>query len=291
VSDNRDKRGPAGASPPKGTNGAHPAGDPSAGDGSSVAASTTALVPHGGEGEICFVRFAVRPPFDKRLVLWRHRDSESATSYRLLRQRLIERGDPHMLLCTSANPGEGKTTLAANLALAFAELGRHRVLLIEASFRGAALGEVFGFKPPKGFAEQLARHRTRPGEPWVVVQIGTTQLFVMAAEPRCCPHCAAVIDKEARFCGQCGKSVAAGATAALDAVTFATAVRRFRDAFDYLIVDAPAVLSSGDVNLIQDATDGIIFAVRKGRSQARELRRAVEQVSPAPVLAVALIDA
>jgi Mrp family chromosome partitioning ATPase len=252
--------------------------------------ATTALVPHGGEGEICFVRFAVRPPFDARLVLWRQRESESATSYRLLRQRLIERGDPRTLLCTSAAPGEGKTTLATNLALALAELGRHRVLLVEGNFRGAALGEVFGFKPPKGFAEQLARHRVRPADPWVVVQIGTTQLFVMAAEPRCCPHCSSVIDKAARFCGQCGKSVAAGATAALDAVSFATALQRFRQAFDYVVVDAPAVLSSGDVNLIQDTTDGVVFAARKGRSLARALRRAMEQVSPAPVVAVALLD-
>jgi Mrp family chromosome partitioning ATPase len=261
-------------------------------NGSGPAGEATALVPQpaGETGGISFVRFAPRPPFDERLVLWRERDSTTSASFRLLRQRLIERGDPRAVLCTSATPREGKTRLAVNLALAYAELGKHRVLLIEATFRSASLGEVFGFKPPRGFAGQLARHRSRPTDPWVVVQIGTSPLYVMAAEPRCCPHCASVISDEAKFCGQCGKSVPEGATAALDAVAFSSAMQRFRETFDYLIVDAPPVLSGADVNVIQDAADAIVFATSKGRSEARGLRRAIAQVAPAPVAAVALFE-
>ena len=88
---------------------------------------------------------------------------------------------------------------------------RHRVLLVEANpARRRALGEIFGFKPPRGFGAQLQRHRTNPNDAWVVVQIGNSPLYVLAAEPRCCPHCAAVLVDEARFCGMCGKSVPAG---------------------------------------------------------------------------------
>jgi polysaccharide biosynthesis transport protein len=255
-------------------------------------ASSTAMVPQPreGDGGISFARFVPKPPFDDRLVLWRARNSSAAGGFRLLRQRLIERGDPRTLLCTSALPAEGKTTLAVNLAVAFAELGKHRVLITETDFRAPSLGEVFGFKPPRGFAGQLARHRTHPNDPWVVVQIGASQLYVLAADPRCCPHCAAVIAQDAVFCGMCGKAVAKGATATLDAVTFAAAVQRFRSSFDYVIVDAPPVLSGGDVNLIQDATDAIVFAGRKGRSEARDLRRAIDQVAPLPVAAVALLE-
>ena len=57
-------------------------------------------------------------------------------------------------------------------------------------------------------------------------------------------------------------------------MTFSTAIKRFREAFDYIVVDAPPVLASGDVNLIQDAADAIVFATRRGRSEARNLRRA-----------------
>jgi polysaccharide biosynthesis transport protein len=258
-----------------------------------VPTQSTALVPQAqdGDGGICFVRFAPRPPFDERLVLWRERDSPRAASFRLLRQRLIDRGDPRTVLCTSAKSGEGKTTLATNLALAFAELGKHRVLLVEATTRAAALGELFGFKPPKGFAVQLARHRTNPNDPWVVVQIGSSPLYILAAEPRVCPHCSALLTPDARFCGMCGKGVSANGHVVLDAVTFSSAVSRFREAFDYLVVDGPAVLTGGDINLIQDACQAIVFATRSGESEMRSLKRAIEQVAPAQPAAVALMDA
>jgi Mrp family chromosome partitioning ATPase len=252
---------------------------------------TAALVPPGEDGGIRFVQFAPRPPFDERLVFWQERNSEAAAAFRMLRQRLIERGDPRIVLCTSAMRQEGKTTLAANLAMALAELGKHRVLLLEASLRVAALGEVFGFLPPKGFAGQLAQHRSRPGDPWVVVQIGTAPLYVMAAEPRACPSCGTVLAEEARFCPMCGTKAGTGAHATIDGVSFAAAIKRFRQSFDYLIVDAPPVLGGGEVNLIQDAADAIVFATRKGRSDARNLRRAMAQVGPAQVAAVALIEA
>ena len=149
--------------------------------------------------------------------------------------------------------------------MAYAELGKHRVLLLEASFRVAALGEVFGFLPPKGFAGQLAQHRSRPADPWVVVQIGNAPLYVMAAEPRACPSCAAVLAEEARFCPMCGEKAGTGANPIIDGVAFSAAIKHFRQSFDYLIVDAPSVLASGEVNLIQDAADAIVFATRKGQ--------------------------
>jgi Mrp family chromosome partitioning ATPase len=241
-------------------------------------------------GLISFVNFAPQPPYDERLIFWAGQNLETAAAFRLLRQQLIDRGDPRIVLCTSAERGEGKTTLAANLALAFAELGKHRVLLIETSFRSAAVGEVFGFKPPAGFAGQLARHRVRRDDPWVVVQISGSPLYVMAAEPRCCANCAAVIAEEAKFCGMCGAEANLDDGTAIDAVTFAKAIEQFRESFHYLVVDAPPVLASGDVNLIQDSADAIVFATRKGRSAARRLRRAIEQVAPAPVAAVVLIE-
>jgi succinoglycan biosynthesis transport protein ExoP len=261
-------------------------------NGDNRGGGAIALLPTGGgtEGGIRFVQFAPREPYDERLIFWQERSSETTAAFRLLRQRLIERRDPRVVLCTSAGRHEGKTTLAANLAMAYAELGRHRVLLLEASFRVAALGEVFGFLPPRGFGGQLALHRVRPGEPWVVVQIGNTPLYIMAAEPRTCAGCAAVLAEDAKFCPMCGKKTGTGTYPVLDGVSFAQAMKAFRQSFDYLIVDAPPVLASGEVNLIQDAADAIVFATRKGRTEGRRLRRAIEQVAPAPVAAIALIE-
>jgi Mrp family chromosome partitioning ATPase len=252
--------------------------------------ASTALVPRPDEGAISFVQFSPQPPYDERLVFWERRESETAASFRLLRQRLIERGDPKIILCTSAAKGEGKTTLAANLALSYAELARYRVLLLEASFRGAQLAEMFGFKPPRGFARQLVTHRTNPETAWIVVQIQGMPLYIMAAEPLCCQKCAAVLVEDATFCGMCGSPVEAEAPVPIDAVAFTAAIRQFRESFNYVVIDTPPVLSSGDVNLIQDSVEAILFAARKGKSEGRDLKRAIEQVAPAQVAAVVMLD-
>jgi Mrp family chromosome partitioning ATPase len=258
--------------------------------GAEPESNALTLVPAGETGAISFVKFAPRPPYDDRLIFLQERGSEPAAAFRLLRQRLIERGNPRIILCTSPGRYEGKTTLAANLAMAYAELGKHRVLLLEANLRVAALGEVFGFLPPKGFANQMANHRNRPQDPWVVVQIGGAPLYVLAAEPRACPSCSRVLAEDASFCPMCGTQVSVTASGGLDGVSFTNTINAFKQSFDYLIVDAPPVLGGGEVNLIQDAADAIVFATRRGKTEARNLKRAIEQVAPAPVAAVALMD-
>ena len=235
------------------------------------------------------VSFTPEAPFDARLV-FTDRDARRASAFRTLRQRLIDAGEIHSILCTSANSGEGATTLAVNLALSFSELGRFRVLLIEANFRSASLASLFGFVPPAGFRSQIARHRQHPDEPWAVVQIGSA-LFILAVEPHAaCPRCAATLPAWAEFCGACGAKVA-GVAALTDGAGVNAAIASLREVFDYVIIDGPAVLSSGDINVIQDSADAIVMATRKGKSDERSLGRAIEQVAPAPLAGVVLLDA
>jgi Mrp family chromosome partitioning ATPase len=245
-----------------------------------------------GDGKaigVSFVRVTPRTPADPRVVFGVKR-SAAAGAFRRLRQQLLDRGDPRTIVCTSANPGEGKTTLAANLALAYAEIGKPRVLLVDGSLRAAALGRLFGFKPPIGFGAQLIRHRSSADERWVVVQLGTQPLFVLAADPHCCPQCATALPEDARFCGRCGTTVGHVAADTLDAVGFRAAARRLRETFDYLIVDAPAILGRGGLSQVQEPADAIVVAALKGKSRRRDLRRSAEQLAPRSIAAVALLE-
>ena len=52
---------------------------------------------------------------------------------------------------TSANPGEGKTVFALNLALTLRESVRSRVLLIEANLRTPIMAKMLGFTIPECF--------------------------------------------------------------------------------------------------------------------------------------------
>jgi Mrp family chromosome partitioning ATPase len=252
-------------------------------------APVTALSTREGDRGICFVRFVPRPPFDPRLA-FADQEATRPASFRLLRQRLIDRGDARTILCTSAHHGEGKTTLAVNLALAFSELGRHRVLLLEASFRRVAIASLFGFDIPSGFRSQIFRHRHNRDEPWIMIQVGPPPLYIMAAELNGCIKCGVSAPAEARFCGRCGGAVTGPGTAFGDWAGFTAALDRFRQAFDYVIIDGPSVLTGGDVNLMQDTADAVVFAARKGQSDERSLRRAIDQIAPAPLAGVTMFE-
>jgi Mrp family chromosome partitioning ATPase len=204
---------------------------------------------------------------DGRLVLFTEPDSERAARFRVLRHHLMERGRPQVIVVSSPEPGEGKTTCALNLSLALAECGRARVLLVEATVRRPQLAAVFGFTPPWCFAEQLAAHRQQPLLPWGFVNIPDMWLHVAAINP------------------------GLGQSQLLDAPAFAIAMERLRRAgYDHIVIDAPAVLGSAEVNLIQDAAEGVVLTCLAGRTTARTLRKAVEQLSPTKILGTVLFE-
>lgn len=206
---------------------------------------------------------------DPRLILLTAPESVSAASFRVLRHRLEERGKPRILAITSAKSGEGKTTLAANLALALGEYGRARVLLVEANLRTPVLAALFGFAPPEGFVAQLERHKRSPLEPWWVVEVESS-LHVLAAHPKS--------DGD-------GRSL-------LDAPAFGLVMEAIsRAGYDYIVLDTPPVLGSADVNLVQDWADGVLLSAWARRTSSRAIRQCLDQLAPAKIVGLALLGA
>jgi Mrp family chromosome partitioning ATPase len=200
-------------------------------------------------------------------VLVREPDSERSAAYRVLRHHLLEAGRPQVVIVSSAQPGEGKTTTALNLALSLAECGRAKVLLAETHVRRPQLANVFRCVPPWCFAEQLAAHRHQPMLPWSLVDIPQMWLHLAPINPR--------IEK----------------TQLLDAPAFAIAMERLRLAgYDHIVIDAPPVLGSADVNLMADAADAVLMSVRARTSTTRDLRKAVDQIGQKKVIGTVLCE-
>lgn len=86
-----------------------------------------------------------------------------AEAFALLRARLryfnVDR-DVRSLLITSAIPGEGKTTVALNLAIAEALAGTTKIVLVEADLRRPVLSRRLGIPSGPGLAEILSRNAT-----------------------------------------------------------------------------------------------------------------------------------
>ena len=84
--------------------------------------------------------------------------SQEAESYRSLRNLLFQpqqNDTTHSVLITSSAPGEGKTTVASNLAVVLAQAGL-KVLLVDAEFARPSLDEAFSCSGSEGLAELLA---------------------------------------------------------------------------------------------------------------------------------------
>jgi capsular exopolysaccharide synthesis family protein len=177
-------------------------------------------------------------------------------SFRTLRSSIIflpvEGARPKTLLVTSATPGEGKTTIAANLAIMFAFSGA-KTLLVDADLRLGRLAKAFNVDTEIGFSDVL-RQRINWRE--AVTPSSTPNLSLL---PR-------------------GKTLAHPSEHFLGKVTDQFLQEVYPE-YDYIIFDSPPVMAADDVLSLAPKIDGTIFVIRFSTSSARRSRTAVNLLS------------
>ena len=177
-------------------------------------------------------------------------------SFRTLRSSIIflptEGARPKTLLITSATPGEGKTTIAANLAITFAFSGA-KTLLVDADLRLGRIAKAFKIESEVGLSDVL-RQLTHWRE--VIVPTSTPNLSVL---PR-------------------GKTLPHPAEHFLGKVTDQFLQEIYAE-FDYIIFDTPPVMAADDVLSLAPKIDGTIFVIRFSTSSARRSRTAINLLS------------
>ena len=173
-------------------------------------------------------------------------------SFRTLRSSIIflpvDGARPKTILVTSATPGEGKTTIASNLAIMFAFSGA-KTLLVDADLRLGRIGKAFGIDAEIGLSDVM-RQRINWRE--AVVPSTTPNLSIL---PR-------------------GKTLAHPSEHFLGKVTDQFLQEVYAE-FDYIILDSPPVMAADDVLSLAPKIDGTIFVVRFSSSSARRSRTAV----------------
>lgn len=145
-----------------------------------------------------------------------------------------------ILVVTSARPGEGKTILAASLALTAAKV-RRKVLLVDADLCTGGASRAFGLLGHDGLAELIS---------------GGKQLSEVVG--RFDPS--AQLDFDFLSCG-----TQKNATAARSALENTLGLfRRLREEYDLVIVDTPPLLAVSDAMAISRQADATLFAIRWG---------------------------
>lgn len=188
---------------------------------------------------------------NRNSVYWQQMLNESV---RRIASRILSGRDgakPRMMLVTSAVSGEGKTTLATQLALSLASSGRS-VLLVDLDLRRPTLHRVYAVDGEPGMSELLRGEAELSS---TIQATGMENLSVLTAGKS---------DEEAlRFLSH-------ESTGAL--------LKELRSQADFVIIDGCPVLLLADIGYICPHVDGVLFAVRRDVSRVPEVRAARESI-------------
>ena len=180
-------------------------------------------------------------------------------------------GHSAVYVITSVGPGEGKTTLSANLAMAMAESG-HSVLLVDADLRRARLHRFLGLPETQGLSDLLTDDTPIDSTTFsdYYVSLPSTDLKVMTHGLADTPSPAVLF-----FSKRLEKIITA-----------------LREQFDFVLIDTAPALPFPDARLIGKSSDGVVLVVRSGIT-TRESAQAIcgrFQEDGIPVLGTILND-
>jgi len=177
-------------------------------------------------------------------------------AFRTLRVSLMSeypRQGTKIVLVTSAEPLEGKTMIAANVALALAS-GAARVLLIDADMRRPGIHHAMRLVLDRGLSQLLmGQARIRD----VIQRTVDPNLFAITAGPAP-PNPSELLSSERM-------------TTLLTQLPF----------FDWVIIDTPPVLAVADAIILAPQVSGITFVVRAEMTRRRLAERALETIRSA----------
>ena len=169
-----------------------------------------------------------------------------------IREKLLTDGSaPRVLMITSAVPGEGKTTVAANLGIAFAESGV-RTLVIDTDLRRGRLHRLFGYRPSPGLGDVLAG-ATSPEK--AIRPTPHQNLYVMNAGKAPGPEIELLASE-----------------------AFAKMIAQLRESLDLLILDAPPVLGLPATATLAPHADAAVLVVSPAQTSPKAAGAAVEML-------------
>lgn len=188
---------------------------------------------------------------------------DEADRLKILRTQILNRmneQDKTTLLVTSANPGEGKTLTALNLAISFSHQFNKTVLLVDANIRNPSTHRYLGLEDGPGLSDYLtgkasiADGLVNPGmERIVIFRAGTPR--TNSAELIGSPRMKALLNEMK------GK---------------------YPDRF--IIFDSAPVLKSADPLVFANLVDGILLVVEAEKTRKEDLVKVMDMLKGKPLL-------
>lgn len=181
--------------------------------------------------------------------------SSVVEAYRMLRTSVLlsaAGSPPKVILFTSGQPGEGKTTTAINTAISLSQLGSS-VLLIDADLRRPTVHRVFKMGQSQGLSTFLSRQvEIDP----LINKLWVPNLSVLPCGP-IPPNPAELISSE-RMKGL---------------------LKLLSEKYDHILIDSPPLINVTDPVILSTMVDGVILVVQAGRSTRDVVRRARQELA------------
>jgi succinoglycan biosynthesis transport protein ExoP len=189
------------------------------------------------------------------LLLRRNGQSTAGEAFRILRTNIMALGSertPRTLLITSVEPGAGKSTILANLAVALAQSGR-RVIAVDSNFRMPSLDRIFGIPDEFGLSNAIFEGK-RFGSGLRDTRIPGLRVLASGPLP---PNPAELLGlpKTRELIG--------------DLATEA----------DVVLLDSPPLLDFVDAAVLAPIVDGVVLVVARGRVSGKQVQKAVTQLA------------
>lgn len=174
--------------------------------------------------------------------------SESFRSLRTyIRQLgLLKGSGGQVLLFTSAEGGEGKTTILSNLAVSFVQDGK-KVAVVDCNLRKPGLHSVFEVEGSQGLAAYLSGYEEAKD---IAVYGSLANLAVIPA----------------------GRT-SVSPPDLLGSEKMAGLLEELKASYDLILLDTPQAVDYSDARILAPLSDGVILVARHGRSKREALRR------------------
>ena len=178
--------------------------------------------------------------------------SEAVRLMRIRIERELREHNRKVLLVSSANPGEGKTTVATNLAIALAKKGK-RTLLIDCDLRNPSVAYILGSQKLPGLSEYLSG------------KIAVDKIIHR--------------QKDSNFYVVFAGSAVSNTAGLLSKAEMTYLIQVARKVFDYVILDTPPCSMLADASEVAELADCALYTIRQDYAPKAQILEGVQLLS------------
>jgi capsular exopolysaccharide synthesis family protein len=190
---------------------------------------------------------------DPSICVYHRPKSQASEAFRAIRTALFfsTKGKTNSVIqVTSPTPGDGKSTIAANLAVSIAQSGK-RVLLLDADMRRPSIHHAFGIKTQEGFPQVLLGEKTWRAAIYECEEVPGLSILPCGAKP-------------------------ANPAELISTPRVGELLEEMRQHFDFIVMDTPPVLAVTDPCPVAARVDGVILTIRIKKNVKISSDRATE---------------